>query len=53
MLITVTPGPQHEGFFREANRLTERLGKPPETSQLVVLTLKYGWVWIQATNQEH
>lgn len=53
MLITVTPGTQHEGFFREANRLTERLGKPPETSQLVVLTLKYGWVWIQATNQEH
>jgi quercetin dioxygenase-like cupin family protein len=53
MLITVTPGTQHEGFLREASRLTERRGKPPETSQLVTLTLKYGWVWIQATNQEH
>ena len=53
MLITVTPGTQHEGFLREVSELTERLGKPPETSQLVTLTQKYGWVWIGATNQEH
>ena len=39
MLITVTPGTQHEGFLREVNELTERLGKPPETSQLVTLTM--------------
>jgi hypothetical protein len=52
MLVTVTPGTQHEGFFREASRLNEQLGKPPERSQLVTITQKYGWVWIQATNQE-
>ncbi len=52
MLITVTPGTQHEGFLREVSELTERLGKPPEMTQLVALTLKYGWVWIQANSQE-
>ena len=46
MLITVTPGTQHEGFFREVSDLTARLGKPPERSQLVTVTQKYGWVWI-------
>ncbi len=53
MLITVTPGTQREGFFREISELTELLGKPPERSQLVTLTQKYGWVWIQETSQEH
>ena len=50
MLITVTPGAQHEGIFRAVSELTELLGKPPEASQLVALTLKYGWVRIRATN---
>ncbi len=43
MLITVTPGTQHEGLFREASELAERLGKQPEPSQLLSLALKYGW----------
>jgi quercetin dioxygenase-like cupin family protein len=43
MLVTVTPGTQHEGFMREAGELVERLGKQPEPSQLVMLALKYGW----------
>jgi quercetin dioxygenase-like cupin family protein len=43
MLVTVTPGTQHEGFMREAGELAEQLGKEPEPSQLVTLALKYGW----------
>lgn len=44
MLITVTPGTQHEGLFREVSALTERIGKPPSTAQLVALATQYGWV---------
>ena len=50
MLVTVTPGTQHEGFFREAGELTDRLGKEPEPSQLVTLALKYGWELVPQTN---
>jgi quercetin dioxygenase-like cupin family protein len=53
MLITVTPGMQHEGFIREVGELTERLGKQPELSQLATLALKYGWVMVPTTSQEH
>jgi len=34
MLITVTPGIQHEQCFKEAVELARKLGKPPEISQL-------------------
>lgn len=51
MLVTVTPGTQHEGLFREVNALTERLGKLPEPSQLIALASKYGWVVVQAPTQ--
>jgi quercetin dioxygenase-like cupin family protein len=47
LLITVTPGTQHEGLMREIITLTEQLGKSPEPSQVVELALKYGWVWVQ------
>jgi len=53
MLITVTPGTQHEGFLREVIELNERLGKLPDIPQLLALTLKYGWVWTQAPNLDH
>lgn len=44
MLVTVTPGTGHKGILREAQELTERLCKPPETTQLLARTVKYGWV---------
>ncbi len=47
LLITVTPGTQHEGLMREVVALTEQRGKPPEPSQVVALALKYGWVWVR------
>jgi len=47
MLITVTPGTQHEGLFREADELIRRLGKQPEPAQLIPLALKYGWEIVQ------
>jgi quercetin dioxygenase-like cupin family protein len=53
MLITVTPGRQHEALFREVSALTERLGKQPELSQMAPLALKYGWVMAPKTSQEH
>ena len=43
MLITVTPGFEHEEFFREAGELARQLGKQPDVSRLVPLALKYGW----------
>jgi quercetin dioxygenase-like cupin family protein len=52
MLITVTPGTQHEGFMREAGELAERLGKQPELSQLIPLALKYGWGMVPPTSEE-
>jgi quercetin dioxygenase-like cupin family protein len=51
MLVTVTPGTQHEGFLREAGELAERLGKQPELSQLVPLALKYGWELVPPTGR--
>jgi quercetin dioxygenase-like cupin family protein len=45
LLVTVTPGIQHEGFFLEASELARRQNKPPGKAQLLGLTLKYGWVW--------
>ncbi len=51
MLVTVTPGTQHEGFMREAGELAERLGKQPEPSQLVTLALKYGWEIVPPTSE--
>jgi quercetin dioxygenase-like cupin family protein len=44
MLVTVTPGTGHEGLLREVKEVTERLGRPPETPQLLALAEKYGWV---------
>lgn len=52
MLVTVTPGTQHEGFFREVDELTEQIGKQPEPSQLVTLALKYGWEFVPPTSEE-
>jgi quercetin dioxygenase-like cupin family protein len=51
MLVTVTPGTQHEGFFREAGELARRLGKQPEPSQLLPIALKYGWEMVQGTGR--
>ncbi len=53
MLITVTPGRQHEGFMRVVGQLTERRGSQLELSQLATLALKYGWVMVPTTSQEH
>lgn len=44
LLITVTPGTQHEGLIREVSELTAREGKQPELSRLAGLAEKYGWV---------
>jgi quercetin dioxygenase-like cupin family protein len=44
LLITVTPGTQHEGLIREVSELTAREGKPLELPRLVGLAEKYGWV---------
>lgn len=46
MLVTVTPGMQHEGLFREIVALTEQLSRPPDASQVAERALKYGWVLI-------
>jgi quercetin dioxygenase-like cupin family protein len=45
MLVTVTPGTGHEGFFREAIELTRRLNDAPSKQMLLALSLKHGWVW--------
>ncbi|MBV9230735.1 MAG: cupin domain-containing protein [Chloroflexi bacterium] len=47
LLITVTPGTQHEGLMREVATLTEQRGKPLELPEVAALALKYGWVWVQ------
>lgn len=47
LLITVTPGTQHEGLMREVIALTEQRGKSPELPEMVELALKYGWVWVK------
>jgi quercetin dioxygenase-like cupin family protein len=51
MLVTVTPGTQHEGFFREAGELARRLGKQPEPSQLLPIALKHGWEMVQGADR--
>jgi quercetin dioxygenase-like cupin family protein len=43
LLITVTPGMEHEAFMREVEELTKRLGRQPEQTQVVALALKHGW----------
>lgn len=43
LLITVTPGMQHEAFMREMEELTRRLGQQPDQSEVVALALKHGW----------
>ncbi len=43
LLITVTPGLQHEAFMRELDELTQRLGRQPDQAQVVELALKHGW----------
>jgi mannose-6-phosphate isomerase-like protein (cupin superfamily) len=50
MLITVTPGTQHEGLLREVEEITERVGKPPELSQIASLALKYGWKFVPSAS---
>lgn len=52
MLITVTPGMQHEGFMREVEELAKRLGKQPELPQLVPVALKYGWGLVPTTSYD-
>ena len=53
MLITVTPGTQHEGLFREVGELTRRLGTQPEPAQLIALASRYGWkMGAQTHNKE-
>jgi quercetin dioxygenase-like cupin family protein len=44
LLVTVTPGTGHEGLLRQVQEVTERLGHPPEMSQLLVLAEQHGWV---------
>jgi quercetin dioxygenase-like cupin family protein len=50
ILITVTPGAQHEGFMREMGELTRRLGKQPEMAEVIPIALKYGWGLPSATS---
>ena len=50
ILITVTPGLQHEGFMRGAAELAQRLEKEPNLSQLASLAVKYGWGMVSTTD---
>jgi quercetin dioxygenase-like cupin family protein len=50
MLVTVTPGTGHEGFFREALKLAQKLEEAPSKEMLLALSLKYGWVWPDGVN---
>ncbi len=49
LLITVTPGLQHEAFMRELDELTKRLGQQPDQAQVVALALKHGWGIVPTT----
>lgn len=44
LLITVTPGTQHEALFRALSQLTERDGRPPTGEAVAALAATYGWV---------
>ena len=46
MLITVTPGTEHEGLFREVEELTASQGRPPDPRHLLALAEKYGWIMV-------
>lgn len=46
MLITVTPGTEHEGLFRAVEELSRQSGQQPEPVQLIALASHYGWVMI-------
>jgi mannose-6-phosphate isomerase-like protein (cupin superfamily) len=46
LLITVTPGTEHEGLFREVEELTASQGRPPDPRHLLALAEKYGWIMV-------
>jgi quercetin dioxygenase-like cupin family protein len=50
MLVTVTFGTGHEGFFRETLQLAQKLNETPSKQVLFGLSLKYGWVWPEGVN---
>jgi quercetin dioxygenase-like cupin family protein len=45
LLITVSPGTQHESFFRDLAEIERMRRKPPERSELLNLAQKHGWVF--------
>ena len=45
LLITVSPGTQHERFFRDVLEIERTRRKPPERSELLRLAQKHGWVF--------
>ena len=44
MLITVSPGTQHEDLFRELEALNRQSGAKPDLAFVAQLAAKYGWV---------
>ena len=45
LLITVSPGTQHESFFRDLVEIERTQRKPPERLELLSLAQKHGWVF--------
>ena len=52
LLITVSPGTQHERFFRGVVEIERTRRKPPESSELLRLAEKHGWVFPSSIVEE-
>ena len=52
LLITVSPGTRHERFFRDVVEIERTRRKPPESSELLRLAEKHGWVFPSSIVEE-
>ena len=52
LLITVSPGTQHESFFRDLVEIERTPRKPAERSELLSLAQKHGWVFPSSIVEE-
>ena len=52
LLITVSPGTQHERFFRDVVEIERTRGNPPERSELLSLAQKHGWVFPSSIDEQ-
>jgi quercetin dioxygenase-like cupin family protein len=52
LLITVSPGTQHERFFRDVVEIERTRRIPPERPELLSLAQKRGWVFPSSIDEE-